>query len=446
MVSQRNLVNFLNTMQQCPGISADDRVLSLTSLSFDIAGLELYLPLISGASVVLSDAASQRDPSALLHRIREAGVSLVQATPSTWRMLLSAPDVDALRGCTLLCGGEALPADIAQQLVGLSDGVYNVYGPTETTIWSSVQRLSADAWEPLLGRGIGNTQLYVLDARLQPVPAGVAGELYIGGDGVTRGYYQRADLTAERFVPDLFSATPGARLYRTGDEVRYRNVDEHNSNGLVLEYIGRLDHQVKIRGFRIELGEIENALLTHPSISAAAVVASDGVQAQQLVAYVVPVSSEALASIDTPVLKAHLSALLPEYMVPNIWQVLEAMPLTPNGKLDRKQLPAVAIASQQREYLAPVSELEQSLASLWQEVLSVEQVGLADDFFALGGHSLLAAQVIAHMKNRWQISVPLRTLFEYSQLNDFVAASEKYTVTIDSETLDDLESFLDEIS
>ncbi|WP_156481376.1 amino acid adenylation domain-containing protein, partial [Herbaspirillum rubrisubalbicans] len=322
MISHGNLVNFLYTMAQAPGLTRDDRILGLTSLSFDIAGLEIWLPLLQGAQLVLSSRDQAQDPRQLLALIAQHDISVIQATPSTWRMLSEQDNLTLLHGRTLLCGGEALPADLAARLLATGAHVWNVYGPTETTIWSARQLLTIDAPKPLLGGPIGNTQLHVLDAAMQVCAANVVGELYIGGDGVARGYRGRPGLTAERFIPDPCSA-PGARLYRTGDLAR-RLPDG------AIDYVGRIDDQVKLRGFRIELGEIEAHLLAHAEVRQAVVVLREG----RLVAYLVTD-----AGFDQASLQQQLAACLPDYMLPTQWVRLEQLPLTANGKIDRKQLP-----------------------------------------------------------------------------------------------------------
>ncbi|TFV26703.1 amino acid adenylation domain-containing protein, partial [Bradyrhizobium frederickii] len=322
MVRHDAVTNFLATMAEQPGVTAGDRVLGLTSLSFDIAVLELWLPLTIGACVVLADRAAAHDPAKLKAIVKQHGVSVIQATPSTWRMLLDHDGPALPASCRVLCGGEALPPDLARRLVAQAGEVWNLYGPTETTVWSARHRLDAMDDRPLLGRPIGNTTLYVLDGDLNLAPIGVAGELYIGGSGLARGYWRRGGLTAERFIPDPFGP-PGARLYRTGDVARWR------SDG-VLDYVGRADYQVKIRGFRIELGEIEARLQAQPGVRAAVVVAREAGAGRQLVGYV---SGEAL---DGAALKTALSSVLPDYMVPARIVVLERLPLTPNGKIDRK--------------------------------------------------------------------------------------------------------------
>ncbi|QWA30646.1 non-ribosomal peptide synthetase [Pseudomonas sp. RC3H12] len=411
------LVNFLCSMARQPGIDAHDKVLSLTSLSFDIAGLELYLPLLRGACVVLLGEQVNKDPQALLAVIQARAVSVVQATPSTWRMLLDAAAPGAFAGKKVLCGGEALSAELAQRLIAQAGHVWNVYGPTETTIWSACHYLtdSDDVW---LGRPLANTRLHVLSDELDVLPQGARGELLIGGDGLARGYHNRPGLTAERFVPDPFASEPGARLYRTGDLTRYRE------DG-VIEYVGRLDHQVKIRGFRIELGEIEERLLLHPAIREAAVIDINGPAGKQLAAYLVLHDAQQSVEALRGELRAHLKAGLPDYMVPNHLVGLARMPQTPNGKLDRKALPLPDASQLQAAHVAPVTELERKLAAIWAEVLQVERVGLQDNFFDLGGHSLLIVQVIGRVREQLGVDLSLNELFEQATLADFSQVVER---------------------
>ena len=433
-IHHQALVNFLFSMADQPGLKAADRVLSLTSLSFDIAGLELYLPLIRGASVVLLKPHQNMDPQALLQVIAEQQVSVIQATPSSWRMILDAAPAGALNGKTVLCGGEALSAELAQRLIDQAGHVWNVYGPTETTIWSARHYLTSadDVW---LGKPLANTTLHIASDDLDVLPVGARGELLIGGDGLARGYHQRAALTAERFVPDPFSST-GGRLYRTGDLARYR------ADG-VIEYVGRLDHQVKIRGFRIELGEIEARLLAHEAVHEAAVIDIDLDGHKQLAAYLIGGDDSAELRSE---LKAHLRAGLPDYMVPGYFVWLDAMPQTPNGKLDRKALPKPDASQAQRTYVAPASEQEQQLAAIWAEVLKVERVGLTDDFFELGGHSLLAAQLVSRIHSGLGIDVPLRLIFEKPQLNDFIQALADSGLSLTEDGLSDIEKLMNELA
>lgn len=337
----------------------------------------------------------------------------MQATPSTWRLLIES-GWEGNPSLTILCGGEALPRDLAHQLQSRCDSLWNLYGPTETTIWSTCDRRLPQADTISIGRPIANTQVYVLDRHLQPVPVGVPGELYLGGAGVARGYLNRPELTAEKFVPNPFGAAPHIRLYRTGDRVRYR------PNG-TLEFLGRLDDQIKLRGYRIELGEIEATLSQIEAVRAAVVVVqTDAPDIQRLVAYLVPYPQQPIPPIAT--LRHQLRQQLPDYMVPTAFVILDSLPLTPNGKVDRRALPALdAREPLGSDFVSPRSPLEAEVANLWAAVLRVPQVGVFDQFFELGGHSLLATQLIAQVQDQFQVQLPLRSVFESPVLADFAA-------------------------
>ena len=388
-VPHRAVVNFLTSMAQQPGLTAEDVFVSVTTASFDIFGLELYLPLMVGARLFLASQETTIDGRKLLHTLRTQRATAMQATPATWRLLLAA-GWQGETGFKLLCGGEALDCDLAQELVARASSVWNLYGPTETTIWSALHQVQVEAeaagYVPI-GRPIANTSLYVLDANFELVPTGAAGELYIGGDGLAHGYWEMPALTAEKFVPDHLGGKPGARLYRTGDLARRRR------DG-VLEFLGRLDNQVKVRGFRIELGEIEAALSSCMGVRQAVVVAwKDGGADQRLAGYIVPDKPE--NPPDTAQLRRSLLDRLPEPFVPSLFVMLDALPLTPNGKVDRKALPKPEVQRQLPgvDYLAARSEVERLIVEIWKQTLGVEKAGLKDNFFDLGGHSLLLAQV-----------------------------------------------------
>ncbi|MDX2093740.1 MAG: amino acid adenylation domain-containing protein [Kofleriaceae bacterium] len=401
MVPHRAVVNFLCAMQRAPGIAPTDTLLAVTTLSFDIAGLELYLPLVAGAKVVIASRETARDGQLLAAQIEACGATVMQATPATWRMLV-ASDWRAPARLRVLCGGEAMPAELAASLLADAASVWNLYGPTETTIWSTCAKLEPGA--PItIGRAIDNTKLYVLDAERRPVPVGVAGELYIGGHGVALGYHNRPELTAERFMPDPFATEPDARMYRTGDLVRW------GADG-TLAYLGRGDAQIKLRGFRIELGEIEAVLAAHASVREVVVLArEDSPGDKRLVAYVV--GRDGVPEVAA--LRTHASASLPEYMVPAAFVVLETMPLTPNGKVDRKALPAPDLgALSQRAYVAPWTPTEIALSEIWCHVLGTDRVGVRHDFFELGGHSLLAVQAVTRVRERLGVRLPLAALFQ----------------------------------
>jgi amino acid adenylation domain-containing protein len=403
-LEHRSVVNFLTSMHREPGIRAGDRVLSVTTLSFDIAGLEIFGPLTIGGTVVIADRATALDGQRLMELIDSCDATLMQATPATWRLLLES-GWEGKSDLKILCGGEALPRDLADRLLHSCDELWNMYGPTETTIWSTVARVTAEERPPHIGRPIANTKVYVLDRSGQPLPIGVPGELYIGGDGVARGYLGRPELTAERFVEDQFAARAGARMYRTGDLARWR------ADG-VLECLGRVDQQVKIRGYRIEPGEIETLLARHPEVAQAAVVARpDPSGEQRLVGYMVATAG---ATLEAAALRRFLATELPEYMIPSAFVVLPELPLTPNGKIDRKALPApenrmIATAS----YVSPQNETEAAIVAIWQEVLKVDRVGRHDNFFDLGGHSLLVVQVQTRLQKKFSRNIKLIELFQY---------------------------------
>jgi amino acid adenylation domain-containing protein len=468
-VRQRGVVNFLRSMRRAPGLAADDVLLAVTTLSFDIAGLELLLPLTVGARVALADRDTAADGRRLLAALAATGATVMQATPSTWRLLLAAgwQGTPRLRA---LCGGEALPRDLAEQLLARAAEVWNLYGPTETTIWSAACRLRSEAGPVPIGRPIGATAIHVAGRDLAPLPPGVPGELLIGGEGLARGYFERPELTAESFIPDPFAGArgiAGARLYRTGDLAR-------RCGDGSLECLGRLDHQVKVRGVRIELAEVEAALAAHPAVGQAVVAAvPDPAGGERLVAYVVPAATAPVAAADggnaahgahgwdaavsTPVacageagnaapgadggdagdatgtgdavagaaaaargldlhaLREHLAARLPEAFVPSLFVTLARLPLTANGKVDRRALPAPGGARPELAgaFAAPAAGRERAVAAIWRDVLGLAAVGRHDNFFDLGGHSLLLAQVHARLRAELGQELPLVELFRY---------------------------------
>jgi len=416
VVEHRNVVNFLHAMARDPGLAAGDRLLAVTSVSFDIAGLEIYLPLSQGARLVLASREEVADPLRLRRLLREQDITVMQATPAGWRALLDAAG-EALPGkLRALCGGEALNPALAARLCERFGVVWNLYGPTETTIWSTLARIEACECKASanlrIGRPIANTRIYLLDAHGEPVPRGAFGELYIGGEGVARGYHQRPELTAERFVHDPFSANSHARMYRTGDLARYLADGE-------LEFLGRNDHQVKLRGYRIELGEIESRLREHPSVRDVVVMARDYRDDRRLVAYII---RHAAASLDEPTapLKQHLAATLPAYMLPSAFVTLHEWPLTPSGKLDRSALPLPGEeAVERRAYVPPVGETETFMAELWRDLLGVGTISRDDHFFDLGGHSLLALQLLGRIEADMALRLEPSLLFKYPTLAEF---------------------------
>ncbi len=388
-ISHSALVNFLLSMQREPGFRATDTLLAVTTLSFDIAGLEIYLPLLTGGRVVLASREDAHDPRRLIKMMEESECTVMQATPATWRALIEAGWAGS-SSLKVLCGGEALLPDLAAEILLRCKELWNMYGPTETTVWSTIHRVTSANGAVPIGKPIANTQVYVLDAQRTLVPQGAVGELYIGGDGLARGYLHREELTRERFVSNPF--VQDRRLYRTGDLARWLPDGR-------LACLGRLDHQVKIRGFRIELGEIESRLAEHEAVrEAAMVVREDTPGDKRLVAYYTasPFPESEEDSFCGERLRSHLSASLPDYMVPAAYVRLDALPLTPNGKLDRKALPAPELdAFSTRGYEPPQGETETRLAQVWAEVLKVDRVGRHDNFFELGGHSLLMMQAIS---------------------------------------------------
>jgi amino acid adenylation domain-containing protein len=399
-VRHRGVVNFLLSILWRPGLHERDVMLGLTTLSFDIAVTELFLPLVVGARIELVRRETGLDAAKLAAVLESAGVTYVQATPATWTLLVDS-GWPGRRGLKAMCGGEALPRALARKLLPRVDTLWNYYGPTETTVWSSFHQVDPSDRPVPLGYPLGNTALHLLGRRCELVPAGAVGELAIGGEGLARGYRGRPDLTAERFVPDPLGP-PGARLYRTGDLARRR------PDGLI-EYLGRLDHQVKIRGFRIEIGEIEAVLLQHPAVRQCAVVALGGGTDKRLVAYVVQNGETAWEE-----LRAHLQEKLPSYMVPASVVFLDRFPLLASGKVDRKSLPDPGRDRPlSASYVSPQSENERLIAQIWQEVLGLERVGIHDNFFDLGGHSLLAAEVHGKLRERLQTDLPLVELFRH---------------------------------
>ena len=390
MVEQGSLLNFLLSMRKLLGVGASSAMVSVTTYVFDISYMELYLVLLAGGRVLVIDREVAQDGRELREMLRRYGPSHMQATPSTWEMLWESGWRNEER-LKIISGGEAIGEVLKDRLVEISGekGVWNMYGPTETTIWSSMGGLHRGE-AVTIGRPIGNTRMYVLNEEQQLLPVGVPGELYIGGAGVARGYLNREELTAEKFVADPF--VPGGRMYKTGDVCRWTENGE-------IEYQGRKDEQVKLRGYRIEPGEIEGAVLQSGLVQQVAV----AVWQERLVGYVVA------AEFDQAKLAAYLGEQLPEYMIPRLWVELETMPLTGNGKLDRKRLPKPSVSDD--GYTAPRTATEVELTAIWQEVLKMDRVGITDNFFELGGHSLLAIRILSRINSRWQIKIGLAELF-----------------------------------
>ncbi len=411
------LANFIAAMAEKPGIGANDRLLALTTIGFDIAGLELFAPLAQGGTVLLAESAIARDGRRLAALVDRVGPTVMQATPAGWRMLLEAGwrGDKALR---MLCGGEALDSRLAGDLLDCGGTLWNLYGPTETTIWSAAAEVKRDCLDgagvPVAG-AIGRTQLYVLDRRGEPVPAGTPGELHIGGAGLSPGYWGKPALTAEKFVPNPFRRSPedGCYLYRTGDLVRMREDGAFN-------FLGRIDNQVKLRGYRIELGEVEARLAAHPRIAEAAVLVEDGGAGKQLVAYLR--WREPNAGEETAELGAHMAETLPAYMLPSAYVALDAFPLTPNGKIDRRALLAYRPKSLAPRMTVPISgEPAATLAAIWCEALKIDHVGLGDNFFERGGHSLLVVSLQGVIGKRFGVPIDITAFFRFPTLETMAA-------------------------
>jgi surfactin family lipopeptide synthetase A len=412
--SQANLLNYL---QHTPGLTSADTLLAVTTICFDTSTVDMYLPLIVGAKIVLVSSAVAADGFQLLAALTEFGVTFLQATPVTFRLLLAA-GWSGSPNLRVVSTGEALPRNLADLLLSKVGELWDLYGPTETTVWSMVSHINNlrqisnfEGALELIGRPIANTQAYILDQYLQPVPIGIRGELHLGGAGLAKGYLNRSDLTNERFIANPFSNDPNARLYKTGDLARYLP----DSN---IEYIGRIDNQVKIRGFRIELGEIEGLLAKHPQVAEVAVIVREDLPGDlRLVAYLV-------ARVDqSPTfsqIQEFLERKLPSYMVPATFVCLATLPLTPNGKIDRRALPAPSnIRQLDNTFIASQDEVEQQLTQIWEEVLGITPIGIEDNFFRLGGNSILAVRSIVEIEKYWQQRLPLSIFLAAPTIKEF---------------------------
>ncbi|WP_020539103.1 non-ribosomal peptide synthetase [Lewinella cohaerens] len=400
MLNHSSLTNFLWSMRSTPGIEKKDILMALTSISFDIAALELFLPLTVGATVVVASEEMTTNPLLLADALDNYEVTMMQATPATWQLLIEA-GWQGRQGLKALCGGEALSRKLANQLLDRVDELWNMYGPTETTIWSSVKQIHKGRQPITIGEPIANTQLYVLDHHLQPLPLGVVGELHIGGAGLARGYLNRPALTNEKFITDFFSTKQGARLYKTGDYAR------HLADGAIV-VLGRIDDQLKINGHRIELGEIAAVLRQHPAVSDAIALVRTG----KLVAYFIPKKEESPGNSE---LRAFFSEQLPTYMIPSFFVKMDAFPLTPNGKIDRNALPMPTGIIQVSVADTPRNEEEQLLVKIWQNVLELEQIGIYDNFFDLGGASIQSIQVVAKA-NMYGYRIGVENIFEHQTI------------------------------
>jgi len=403
-IHHRAVVNFLASMAQSPGLQEDDTLLAVKTLSFDIAVLEIFLPLSKGATVALASIEEATDGHLLQKLIKKNSATVMQATPATWQMLLTADWPGLPEKLKILCGGEALPTSLAKELLPRCKELWNMYGPTETTIWSTCFRVTSAIDTIPIGKPINNTSIYLLDKNQQQVPIGVPAELHIGGAGLSRGYLNRDELTAKQFIPNPLPDRQNEILYKTGDLVRL--CEDGN-----LLYSNRLDNQIKVRGFRIELEEIETALVKHPDVKQAAVVSKETEGNIQLVAYCI---FSGKTPPDSSLLKKYLRQLLPHYMIPQFFVRLEHLPLTPAGKIDRKNLVAreVEHISDKRETLPPKTPTERALHHIWCRVLKLGKISVLENFFDAGGHSLLAVELFSDIKKEYSLELPLALLFQ----------------------------------
>jgi len=400
-ISHRSVVNFLHSMVTQPGFSSEDTLLALTTVSFDIAVLELFLPLYAGGSLVLAGKDDTYDGNRLIDLIETYEISVMQATPATWRLLLDA-EWQGSQNLKILCGGEALSHELAGRLAPICKSLWNMYGPTETTIWSTVAEIDDENTSVSIGQPIENTDVFILDTNRNSVAVGVPGELFIGGEGLALGYLGKPELTKQKFVPHPFSKNKKARLYSTGDLARW------TATGTI-ECLGRIDRQVKIRGYRIELGEIEAALESFDEIQQAAVIRQeDGPGNEHLVAHIVAVTKT--TNLDTTVRKK-LAKYLPDYMVPSIIQIIDELPLTPNRKVDYRALPIVEFEANKVDETAANTRIQRDLVDIWQNILKVESVGINANFFELGGHSLLAVRMGKKIQQVYSLNLAVSTIF-----------------------------------
>jgi amino acid adenylation domain-containing protein len=414
MVHHHAVVNFLSSMAKVPGLDHDDKLLAVTTLSFDIAVLELLLPIITGATVIIATREQATDGNKLTSIIKQKNINVIQATPATWRLLLNS----GWQGNTnlrALCGGEALQQDLVRNLLPKTAELWNMYGPTETTIWSTCYKVTATDKPALIGKPIDNTQCYVLTDSLQPVPAGMPGELYIGGAGVTKGYLNRDELTAERFIDNPFNRLRHDKLYRTGDRVKY------NSEGN-LEYIQRIDNQVKVRGFRIELGEIESVIGELDNIAQTCVVVrEEKVGDSRIYAYFAPAPGKSVTSTE---IRKKIRQKLPDYMIPQFFIEMDQLPQMPNGKIDKKALPlTIATLPHEAEYIAPRDNKEKILVKIWADVIDIspDQISIHDDFFEIGGTSLIAMQMFNSIEQSTGRRFPISMLYRASTVRQLAA-------------------------
>jgi amino acid adenylation domain-containing protein len=436
MIPHSSIGNHMMWMLEAFPLAQDDRVAQKTPLSFDASVWEFFAPLISGAQLVLARPEGYRDAEYLVKFLHKERITVLQVGPTLLQMLLQENMAQCASLRRVFCGGEPLSAELHTRFRRqLNVPLINLYGPTEAAIdatYYECRENDSPGWVPI-GRPIANTQIYILDQYLAPVPIGVVGEIHIGGDGLARGYLNNPELTAEKFIYHSLGGEPARRLYRTGDHARYLA-------GGNIEFLGRIDHQVKIRGYRIELGEIEATLAQHPAIRGAiAMVREDHSGDKRLVAYLVVRREQ---SFDASDVRKHLKQRLPEYMIPSALVLLDEWPLTPSGKVDRGSLPAPG-SVQRSEFIAPRTPVEEKIAKIWAEVLRVDRVGMDDNFFELGGHSLLATQVVSRMRVVFNYDIPLRSMFEAPTVADSAAAITRQQARGVSET--EMEQLLKEL-
>ena len=414
-ILHRALVNLITSMIRAPGFTPADRMLAVAPISFDIATMDMFLPLACGGTLVVADRLAAADPFRLAALLNEFAVTVLQATPVTWRLLTSS-DWEGKHDLKMICGGEALPRDLANQLLPQGKELWNCYGPTETTIWSSVLQVQSDVGVVPIGPPIANTTFYVLDDQGRLLPPGVPGELYIGGTGVSPGYLEPPQGAVRRFLQDPYADVPGSRMFRTGDLVRL-------INGNQFEFFGRLDHQVKLRGYRIELGEIEFALRSSPDlVDAVAALHDGGLGEPYLNAYV----TSANQKLDLQRLRDHVSQWLPAYMVPSRFVLLQSIPLTSSGKVDRKALSASASSAlsafQQPEGVKPRTVVEEKLLAIFRDVLATPEFGVTDSFFDYGGYSLLTVRLFNRINRALNLRLPISLLFDAPSVRSLAEA------------------------
>jgi amino acid adenylation domain-containing protein len=427
-IQHKSVVNFIKSMQIKPGINKNDNIMAITTLSFDISVLEILLPLALGASCTIVESDFAKNGKKLLEIIENSKITIMQATPGTWRLLLEngwkgTPTLKAL------CGGEALPDDLHRELTSKVMELWNMYGPTETTVWATCCQIKEYSKPVSIGYPIANTTTYILDSFLQPLPVGVPGQLYIGGEGLAESYHNMPELTSEKFITNPLS---GKKFYATGDQARYL------TNGAI-EFLGRIDSQVKIRGFRIELSEIETVALNHPVIKECAVISKEFAynDVRCIIYYTVKTKNTYTASD----FRHHLKTFLPDYMIPQHFIELQSMPLTPSGKIDKKLLVSQfeKASSNKQVKTEPVTQQEVYLASVWKNILGINSISKTDNFFELGGHSLLSIKVISQIRNETGIEIHPRSMMLNSL--EQIAANHSFNNLSQSKTIEKTTSY-----